>query len=85
MDYRAATDDLFHSIAKNRWQPLQPDMILRHHIRPALERIAVAKRIGGHSFRHGLGTMLRQQGVDLKTAQELLRHANGRITLDIYP
>ena len=28
--------------------------------------------------------MLRQQGVDLKTAQELLRHANSRTTMDIY-
>jgi integrase len=28
--------------------------------------------------------MLRQQGVDLKTAQELLRHANSRITLEVY-
>lgn len=28
--------------------------------------------------------MLRQKGVDIKTAQELLRHANSRITLEIY-
>jgi integrase len=42
------------------------------------------KQIGWHSFRHGLATMLRQKGVDIKTAQELLRHANSRITLDIY-
>jgi hypothetical protein len=27
--------------------------------------------------------MLRQRGVDIKTAQELLRHANSRITQDI--
>lgn len=28
--------------------------------------------------------MLRRQGIDLKTAQELLRHANSRITNDLY-
>jgi integrase len=28
--------------------------------------------------------MLRQKGVDIKIAQKLLRHANSRITLDIY-
>lgn len=28
--------------------------------------------------------MLRQRDVDIKTAQELLRHANSRITLEIY-
>lgn len=44
----------------------------RAGIRPALERIGVKKQIGWHSFRHSLGTMLRQKGVDVKTAQELL-------------
>lgn len=82
--YKANDDYLFPSIAKNGSQPIQPDMILKRHIRPALKRIGVTKRIGWHSFRHGLATMLRQKGVDIKTAQELLRHANSRITLDIY-
>ena len=82
--YRSEADYLFPSIAKNGEQPIQPDMILKRHIRPALVRAGVKKRIGWHSFRHGLGTMLRQKGVDIKTAQELLRHANSRITLDIY-
>ena len=82
--YYSDDDYLFPSIAKNGSQPIQPDMILKRHIRPALERIGVKKRIGWHSFRHGLATMLRQQGVDIKTAQELLRHANSRITLEIY-
>jgi integrase len=82
--YRSDRDYLFPSVAKNGTQPISPDMILKRHIRPALKRIGVTKRIGWHSFRHGLGTMLRQQGVDLKTAQELLRHANSRITLEIY-
>ena len=82
--YRSEEDFLFPSIAKNGSQPITPDMILRRHIRPALQRIGVIKRIGFHSFRHGFATMLRQQGVDLKTAQGLLRHANSRITLEIY-
>jgi integrase len=60
-------------------------MVLKRRIRPALKRAGiVGKVIGWHSFRHGLGTMLRQAGVDLKTAQEILRHANSRITQDIY-
>ena len=82
--YRADEDDLFPSIVKNGSQPITPDMILRRHIRPALERMGVTKRIGWHSFRHSLGTMLRQKGVDVKTAQELLRHANSRNTMDLY-
>jgi hypothetical protein len=59
-------------------------MILKRHIRPALKRIWVNKRIGFHSFCHGLGTMLGQRGVDLKIAQELLRDASSRITLENY-
>lgn len=82
--YRSDQDYLFPSIAKNGKQPLQPEMVLRRHIRPALERIGVKKRIGWHSFRHGLSNLLRENGVDVKVAQELLRHANSRITLDIY-
>jgi integrase len=82
--YQADEDYLFPSVVKNGSQPIQPDMILKRHIRPALERIGVKKQIGWHSFRHGLATMLRQKGVDIKTAQELLRHANSRITQDIY-
>jgi len=82
--YHSDDDYLFPSIVKNGSQPIQPDMILRRHIRPALGRIDVKKKIGWHSFRHGLATMLRQKGVDIKTAQELLRHANSRITQGIY-
>ena len=48
-----------------------------------LMRLTSLLRFKGR-FRHGLATMLRQKGVDIKTAQELLRHANSRITLDIY-
>jgi len=59
-------------------------MILRRHIWPALERIGVTKRSTGTPYAHGLATMLRQHGVDLKTAQGLLWHANSRITLEVY-
>jgi integrase len=82
--YRSDDDFLFPSIKLNGTKPLSPDMILRRHIRKALGELGVTKRIGYHSLRHGFATMLRQVGVDLKTAQELLRHANGRITSEIY-
>jgi integrase len=60
-------------------------MVLKKTIRPALERAGIKdKVIGWHSFRHSLATNLRAAGVDLKTAQELLRHANSRITLEVY-
>jgi hypothetical protein len=49
-----------------------------------LEALGIKRQIGWHSFRHGLATMLRQQGVDLKLAQAMFRHANSRITLQVY-
>ena len=60
-------------------------MVLRKIIRPALVRAGVENKvIGWHSFRHSLATNLRSLGVDVKVAQELLRHANSRITMDLY-
>lgn len=83
--YRSDDDFLFPSIRLNGTAPLMPDMVLKKTIRPALERAGiVGKVIGWHSFRHSLATNLRSLGVDVKVAQELLRHANSRITMDIY-
>ena len=62
-----------------------PLSLVKKVIRPAVERAGIkGKAIGWHSFRHSLATNLRAAGVDLKTAQKLLRHANSRITLDVY-
>jgi integrase len=36
------------------------------------------------AFRRGLGTNLKRLGVDLKTIQEILRHAHIATTADIY-
>jgi integrase len=83
--YPADNDFVFPSLRLNGKKPLTPDMVLKKSIRPALERAGITdKVIGWHSFRHSLATNLRAAGVDLKTAQELLRHANSRITLEIY-
>jgi integrase len=39
---------------------------------------------GWHAFRRGLGTALNELGVDVKTIQAILRHANANITLAHY-
>jgi hypothetical protein len=63
---------------------LSPDTLLKKIIRPPAIRAGIkGKAIGGHSI-HSLATNLRAAGVDLKTTQELLRHANSRVTLDVY-
>ena len=83
--YNSDGDFLFPSLRMNGTQPLMPDMVLKKAIRPALVRAAITgKIIGWHSFRHSLATNLRSLGVDVKVAQELLRHANSRTTMDLY-
>jgi integrase len=83
--YPGESDFLFPSTRLKGTKPLSPDTLLKKIIRPALKLAGIeGKAIGWHSFRHSLATNLRAAGVDLKTAQELLRHANSRITLDVY-
>ena len=83
--YAADLDFLFPSVRFRGTKPLSPDSILEKSVRPALARIGVVgKRIGWHSFRHSLATNLRALGVDIKVAQELMRHSSCRTTLDVY-
>ena len=83
--YAADMGFLFPSVRFKGTKPLSPDSILEKSVRPALARMGVVgKRIGWHSFRHSLATDLRALGVDIKVAQELMRHFSCRTTLDIY-
>jgi site-specific recombinase XerD len=83
--YKTDADFLFPSLRKNGTQPLMPDMVLKKFLRLALMRANITgKVIGWHSFRHSLATNLGSLGVDVKVAQELLRHANSRTTMDLY-
>jgi integrase len=82
--YNRPGDWIFASPDKRGTQPYWPENILRRYIRPAAQRAGIQKRIGFHTLRHSFATILRANREDVKTAQELLRHANSRITLDIY-
>ena len=57
---------------------------MKRYIRPAARKAGIHKNIGWHTFRHTFGRLLKDNGEDEKTVQELLRHANSRITLDVY-
>jgi site-specific recombinase XerD len=57
---------------------------MKRHIRPVAKANGIHKRISWHTFRHTFGTLLKAHGEDVKTVQELLRHANSRITLEVY-
>ena len=81
-----ATDDdyVFASETMKGKQPYWPDNLMKRHIRPVAKANGINKNIGWHTFRHSFGTLLKANGEDVKTVQELLRHANSRITLDVY-
>ena len=57
---------------------------MKRHILPVARVNGINKRIGWHTFRHSFGTLLKANDEDVKTVQELLRHANSRIGLEIY-
>jgi integrase len=41
-------------------------------------------KIGWHTFRRTVATLLVEHGNDIKVVQERLRHANSKVTLDLY-
>ena len=71
------------SVNHGRW-PYLAQQIMRHHILPVAQKLAITKRIGWHTFRHTYSTLLRSTGAELKIMQELLRHSTIRVTLDSY-
>jgi integrase len=77
-----------HWIFASPWmrgeQPYWPEPLMKRHIRPAALKAGITKRISWHTFRHSYSSLLRANGEDVKVVQELLRHANSRITMDIY-
>jgi integrase len=77
-------DWVFASPASAGKNPYWPDMVLRWKIRPAALALGIVKRLGWHSFRHTYATLLKASGADIKVVQESLRHANARITMDLY-
>jgi integrase len=82
--HRADDDWVLASPETNGENPIWLDMVLQNHIKPVLKCMGIPKKVGWHTFRHSLATLLASKGEDVKVTQELLRHSNARITLDVY-
>ncbi|HTA81206.1 MAG TPA: site-specific integrase, partial [Terracidiphilus sp.] len=65
-------------------QPYWPSTLNRWHIQPAVKAARIEGRIGWHTFRRTYATLLKANGEDVKTVQELLRHANSLVTMNLY-
>jgi integrase len=82
--YPRDTDWVFASPFTDGKRPYWAESALKDHIRPAALRAGITKKVGWHTFRHSLGSLLGHKRESIKTVQELLRHANSRITQDVY-
>ena len=83
--YNQPQDWLFASPAKDGKQPYWPSSIYRVYLKPVLQNdLKITEPVGWHILRHSLGTLMKANGEDVKTIQETLRHANFKVTMDVY-
>lgn len=82
--YNQPEDWVFGSPQKKGKQPYWPSSLFRVALQPALKAAGIAEPVGWHTLRHTFGTLMKANGEDVKTIQELLRHANFKVTMDVY-
>jgi len=81
--YPRPDDWVFASPHCNGSLPYWPSAFFRAHILPAANVLGI-EDIGWHTFRRTYATLLKANGEDVKTVQELLRHANSLVTMNLY-
>ncbi len=82
--YPKPEDWVFASPHTNGKQPYWPGTLYRAHLRPAAKAAGIPGKIGWHTFHHTFAILLKANGEDMKTVQELLKHAKSTITMNIY-
>jgi integrase len=82
--YPESGDWVFASPHKKGTQPYWPGALFRAQLQPALKAAGIPGNVGWHTLRHTFGTLMKANGEDMKTIQELLRHANYKVTADTY-
>ena len=82
--YKEPGDWVFASPTLGGKKPLTPGMLIKWHLKPAAKKAGVEGNIGWHTFRRTLASLFIADGEDIKVVQESLRHANSKLTLDLY-
>jgi integrase len=82
--HREDEDWVFSSEMNDGEEPMWFDIALKRHIQPAARQAGIRKRIGWHSWRRSFASLLAAKKENVKIVQELLRHANSKITLELY-
>lgn len=54
---------------------------LQKHVKRAVDKSGIVKRVTCHTFRHSFATHLLESGYDIRTVQELLGHADVSTTM----
>jgi integrase len=80
--YNKEEDWVFASQQKNGTQPMWPER-LRKNLQAVVKKAGINKRVGWHTFRHTLSTMLRANGEDIATQTELMRNS-AKVALEHY-
>jgi len=91
---REVKDSLSSSLASESFvfckadgSPLNPDVLRRDVLYPALDRLGIprsSRTAGFHTFRHSAASLINARTGNLKLAQKLLGHSNLSTTADVY-
>ena len=82
--YPMEEDWVFASPASSGKMTYWACSIFHTYVKPALKEAKITSKVGWHTFRHSFATILKAHGEDVKTVQELMRHANSSVTLNLY-
>lgn len=72
---------------KRDGMPLNPDVLRKDVLYPALDRLGIPRASGAsgfHTFRHSAASFINAQTGNLKLAQKLLGHATIDMTAEVY-
>jgi integrase len=73
--------------SKKDGTPLNPDVLRKDVLYPALDRLGIPRGVGTsgfHTFRHSAASLINSQTGNLKLAQKLLGHSSINMTADVY-